>query len=545
MRINARSSLKMLKSIDRSSLEETRDILKPIKSSQRSNRQILFILNLDIGKGRNGKIEFKEGDKPEKLSLEFCQKNSLNIKVYEFIVKALVQKQKEVAKATMDYDFEEEGEDYIEEKTFSNHNGVNEFDETKDKSFHQRKLDSSVFDNEDLNQNLFSFNPSEKDSQKIKHKILNTTSPQTNGYKKKGCLKNSENSEYIFQNRNYFLARKSISSKNSPMMTRIYQYNTNRSQESEENEEKKKNFFVKERSKMNSKRSLSGDPDSRNSFFRSTKDKSIRGNSRSKNELSDKKNLELDLSDNFKEFNRSMVESQNFGEVERKKKAKINVRYSGFLGKKRSRPREDSPETGKYRSRQTSRSISLNKKSKRNNLKSPDKKQGENSRPSNSRCRNRHGSSSKKPRNRHHHYRDCEKSYSKSRDNEISAFNIARRRNQVKKSPSVGIKRSNKLYMGAKRMVEKKKKKAKKYFEELEEQENKYSSSFSFHPQINRTSELIAMRGIEGSSGKGKTVYERLIDKGDVYRSRKFRTRKRRADEEVRGFKFKPKVNRM
>lgn len=52
----------------------------------------LFILNLELKKGKKDKIYFKKGDNPGDLALEFCQKNKLNIKVYDFIVEALKEK---------------------------------------------------------------------------------------------------------------------------------------------------------------------------------------------------------------------------------------------------------------------------------------------------------------------------------------------------------------------------------------------------------------------------------------------------------------------
>ena len=64
--------------------------------SHSSNPDVIFVLNLDIGSGKKDKIIFRSQDTPEDLALQFCRKNNLNIRVYDFVANALREKYHEV-----------------------------------------------------------------------------------------------------------------------------------------------------------------------------------------------------------------------------------------------------------------------------------------------------------------------------------------------------------------------------------------------------------------------------------------------------------------
>lgn len=53
---------------------------------------VLFVLKVDMGGGRQEYIHFCRGDSPEDLAFSFCKENGLNIKVYDFISESLRQK---------------------------------------------------------------------------------------------------------------------------------------------------------------------------------------------------------------------------------------------------------------------------------------------------------------------------------------------------------------------------------------------------------------------------------------------------------------------
>ena len=57
---------------------------------------VLFVLNLDIGDGRMDRIVFRQDSIPAKVALEFCQRNNLDIKVYNYLINALEERRYEV-----------------------------------------------------------------------------------------------------------------------------------------------------------------------------------------------------------------------------------------------------------------------------------------------------------------------------------------------------------------------------------------------------------------------------------------------------------------
>jgi hypothetical protein len=57
-----------------------------------NNPDVLFVLNLDIGSGKQDKISFKSTDTPENLALQYCRKNNFNIQVYDLVSNALREK---------------------------------------------------------------------------------------------------------------------------------------------------------------------------------------------------------------------------------------------------------------------------------------------------------------------------------------------------------------------------------------------------------------------------------------------------------------------
>ena len=57
---------------------------------------VLFVLNLDIGDGTTDRIVFRQDSIPAKVALEFCQRNNLDINVYNYLLNALEERRYEV-----------------------------------------------------------------------------------------------------------------------------------------------------------------------------------------------------------------------------------------------------------------------------------------------------------------------------------------------------------------------------------------------------------------------------------------------------------------
>lgn len=53
---------------------------------------VLFVLKVDMGSGRQEFIQFCRDDSPEDLAFNFCKEHELNVKVYDFISESLRQK---------------------------------------------------------------------------------------------------------------------------------------------------------------------------------------------------------------------------------------------------------------------------------------------------------------------------------------------------------------------------------------------------------------------------------------------------------------------
>ena len=70
-------------------IEDSRGNILTSVSNDEEQGEILFILNLEIKHGKMDKIVYREHSNPRELALKFCQKNALNIKVYDFVVDAL------------------------------------------------------------------------------------------------------------------------------------------------------------------------------------------------------------------------------------------------------------------------------------------------------------------------------------------------------------------------------------------------------------------------------------------------------------------------
>lgn len=483
MRVNnPRMSNQTISTVKNFPGEESK-ILKDItlntnKTIQSEKPKILFILNLDIGGGKSDKIEFRETDNPESLSLEFCKKHSLNIKVYDFIVKALNEKFREVTKKKF--------------QPLSKNSG----------------LDSAVFEEE--NENLFSFNPSKKKKLEIEEEKNLDFLPEENE-------KNPPSKEtYIPQNKSYYLARKSIKT-NSPTKKLNFEEKNNDYEEDgiyEYDGEKKQNFFVKNRSGNNSRKnsrsrnSRNSLMSSTNSFVKSSKEKSLGRYSRLKREIQ---------GDNF----------QN--DIENgKKRGNISISYSGFFGEKSNENKnyhylyEDT--SSKSQSRNGSLSY-LNKRRRSSSITGtpiPRKKI--------------------KEANVKREIKPIPKPKKQLENPKVKKPKGNLNRTFSHGGLHAGVKRSHMLYISGKRMFDNKMKKSVNYFKKIEEEASKDEPSF--HPVINKTSDFIATMRMEGSSKK-KTVYERLIEKGEIYQTKKHNIQKKRVEEESRSCKFKPKVNKM
>lgn len=65
------------------------DLVKEFKEKE---QDVLFILKVDMGKGRVEYIDYRKNDSPEELAFEFCKKFGLNVKVYDFVAESLRQK---------------------------------------------------------------------------------------------------------------------------------------------------------------------------------------------------------------------------------------------------------------------------------------------------------------------------------------------------------------------------------------------------------------------------------------------------------------------
>ena len=133
-------------------------------TSQNRSQEILFILNLDIGKKIKDKITFKRGDIPEDLAIQFCQKNSLNIKVYDLIVQGLRDKYEEAIKM-------ESEEDQLESSTLRHHrrqfqeNNQSEENELKELSYDKENIPSALRDQDSTSRNRVQSTSLNKSSQ--------------------------------------------------------------------------------------------------------------------------------------------------------------------------------------------------------------------------------------------------------------------------------------------------------------------------------------------------------------------------------------------
>lgn len=481
MRVNRRSnrSKNRLKS-SKLSFPEEKNVLKKIDSNKK--KDVLFILNLEIGGGKSDKIQFKQGNKAEDLSLEFCKKHNLNIRVYDFIVKALNQKkqevrmkleQKKLKKKSKKNNFFNENSNPAYNKTFQDRSQIYRESELGGCKATSSMLDTQLIDEE--NEKLFSFKQSKKkENQAYSGQKKQSLSPYRKTYQR-----------YVPLNKTYFLARKSIET-DPELKKSEFEFLEN---ELSCDEKTKKNFFVKNRSL------------SRNS--RNSHKNSLASKSRSKTNTPSS-NTYLKKS-KYSVLKKEISEASLKPKRRHKRRSRINISYSGFQ-----------PE----RSNSNSLIFSRKNSSKESYLLTKTPKASDKSKivplP--------------KPQKTEKFDLNVKK---KIMTRTFSHKNFSR-------SKHPGLKRSHLLYISGKRMHDNKMKKAKSYLKGQEDNEMEPS----FRPTINRASRLIANRG--GSyKRKDKSVYERLIEKGEIYKSKKVFSRIRKVEDEVRECRFKPEVNKM